>query len=115
MGRGSVLLIHIITHPSTPPYSALARLFGLSRAVRLCVLTYGVNNMFNAWTVFWSTFSRIFTVIDNVGETAQVASEQGLKEVKGWADLNDAGRLVRINKARKAANLPELKAEAKAT
>ena len=112
MGRGSVLLVHIITHPSTPPYSALARLFGLSRAVRLCVLTYGVNNMFNAWTVFWSTFSRIFTVIDNVGETAQVASAQGLAEVKGWAELNDASRLVRINKARKAAKLPELEAQA---
>ena len=55
--------------------------------------------MFNAWTVFWSTFSRIFTVIDNIGETAQVASAQGLAEVQGWAKLNDADRDARFDKA----------------
>lgn len=62
--------------------------------------------MFNAWVVFWATFGRIFTVIDAVGETAEIAALQGKAEVKGWADLNDEGRKARIIKARAARKLP---------
>jgi len=65
--------------------------------------------MFNAWTVFWKTFSRVFTVIDQVGETAEVATNEGLLEVKDWAKHNQVSRDKRFAEFEASLNAEEAK------